>query len=73
MIRRPCWTIRGVVVDCGDCGEPHYFSWALMSANLQALLGRGAAQAHEPAFEPDPDAYVSWDYARGYCDALAQG
>ena len=64
--------IRGVVVDCADCGEPHYFSWALMSANLQALLGWGAAQAHEPAFEPDPDTFVSWDYARGYCDALSQ-
>jgi len=62
---------RGVVVDCGDCGEPHYFSWALMQANLRALLGRGAAQAHEPAFEPDPDNFVSWDYARGYTDALS--
>jgi hypothetical protein len=23
---------------------------------------------HEPAFEPDPDDYVSWDFARGFLD-----
>ena len=43
-----------------------------MQANLHALLGLGAAQAHEPAFEPDPDSFVSWDYARGYTDALSR-
>ena len=63
--------IRGVVVDCADCGEPHFFSWALMEANLYALLGQGSTHAHEPAFEPDPHAFVSWDYARGYTDALS--
>jgi hypothetical protein len=26
---------------------------------------------HEPAAEPLPEAYVSWDYARGFTDALA--
>ena len=64
--------IRGVVVDCADCGEPHYFSWGLMEANLRALLGHGVANAHEPAFDPDPTAFVSWDYARGYTDALSR-
>ncbi len=63
--------IRGVVVDCTDCGEPHYFSWALMEANLRTLLGAGSANAHEPAFDPDPSGFVSWDYARGYTDALS--
>jgi hypothetical protein len=63
--------IRGVVVDCADCGESHYFSWALMEANLHSLLGLGTAHAHEPAFDPDPAAFVSWDYARGYTDALS--
>lgn len=63
--------VAGVVVDCVDCGEPHYFGWDLMLANLRALLGEGRTHVHEPAFAPDPDAYVTWDYARGYTDAVA--
>lgn len=62
--------VEGIIVDCGDCGEQHYFGWDLMSANLRALLGEGRTHVHEPAFAPDPDAYVSWDYARGYTDAV---
>jgi hypothetical protein len=63
--------ILGIVVDCGDCGEQHFFSWALMAANLRSLLGDGRTGMHEPAAEPTPEAYVSWDYARGFTDALA--
>ncbi|HEY2042208.1 MAG TPA: DUF5319 domain-containing protein [Jatrophihabitans sp.] len=63
--------IRGIVVDCGDCGEQHFFSWALMSSNLRSLLGHGRTGVHEPAVEPNPEAYVTWDYARGFADALA--
>jgi len=63
--------VEGIVVECVDCGEPHFFGWALMSANLHALLGEGRTHVHEPAFAPDEDAYVSWDYARGYTDAVA--
>jgi Family of unknown function (DUF5319) len=62
--------IAGITVDCGDCGEQHFFSWDLMAANLRALLGEGRTHVHEPAFAPDQDAYVSWDYARGYADAV---
>jgi hypothetical protein len=62
--------IAGIVVECGDCGDEHYFGWDLMAANLRALLGHGRTHVHEPAYEPDPDAYVSWDYARGYTDAV---
>jgi hypothetical protein len=62
--------VAGIVVECGDCGEQHYFGWDLMAANLRALLGNGRTHVHEPAYEPDPDAYVSWDYARGYTDAV---
>jgi hypothetical protein len=62
--------VHGITVDCGDCGEQHFFGWALMAANLRALLGEGRTHVHEPAFAPDPDAYVSWDYARGYTDAV---
>lgn len=62
--------VDGITVECGDCGEQHYFGWDLMVANLHALLGEGRTHVHEPAFAPDPDAYVSWDYARGYADAV---
>jgi uncharacterized protein DUF5319 len=62
--------VDGIIVDCGDCGEQHYFGWDLMAANLRALLGEGRTHVHEPAFSPDADAYVSWDYARGYTDAV---
>ncbi len=63
--------VAGIAVDCSDCGEQHFFGWDLMVSNLRALLGEGRTHVHEPAFSPDPDAYVSWDYARGYTDAVA--
>lgn len=64
--------VNGIIVECSDCAEPHYFSWDLMSANLRSLLGEGRTHVHEPAFAPDPEAYVSWDYARGYADAVSE-
>ena len=64
--------MRGLVVECDDCGDLHYFGWDLMTANLRALLGDGRTHVHEPAFAPDPADYVSWDYARGYVDAVLQ-
>ena len=27
---------------------------------------------HEPAFDPDPNDYVSWDFARGFLDGYEQ-
>jgi hypothetical protein len=63
--------VDGIIVECGDCGEQHYFAWELMRANLRALLGEGRTHVHEPAFAPAADCYVSWDYARGYTDAVA--
>ncbi len=63
--------VHGIIVECADCGELHYFGWELMAANLTALLGEGRTHVHEPAFAPDLDAYVSWDYARGYADAVS--
>jgi hypothetical protein len=62
--------VDGITVECADCGEQHYFSWELMAANLYALLGEGRTHVHEPAYAPNHDAYVSWDYARGYTDAV---
>ena len=33
------------------------------------LLVDGTVRPHEPAYDPEPDAYVTWDYCRGYADA----
>ena len=41
-----------------------------MAANLSALLGEGRTHVHEPAYDPDPDHYVTWEYARGYADGV---
>src|SRR3954462_88244 len=63
--------IKGIVVDCPDCDEEHHVDWALMQANLRQLLEEGQTGRHEPPFDPDPDDYVSWDYASGYADGVA--
>jgi ribosomal protein S27AE len=61
---------RGVAVWCHDCVEEHYFPWDMLRENLQLLLETGETPVHEPAFQPEPDRYIPWDYARGYVDAL---
>jgi RNase P subunit RPR2 len=61
---------RGVTVWCHDCVEEHYFPWDMLRENLQLLLETGETPVHEPAFQPEPDRYIPWDYARGYVDAL---
>jgi len=63
-------SIRGLAVDCDDCGDTHYLGWDLLVENLRHLLDDGRMRVHEPAFDPDPNQYVSWDYARGYADAV---
>ncbi|GAA4423450.1 DUF5319 domain-containing protein [Actinokineospora soli] len=62
--------VRGIVVDCGDCQEPHYHDWALLAASLEQLLHDGRMRPHEPAYDPDPASYVSWEYCRGYADGV---
>jgi len=64
-----CRGVRGIVVDCGDCGEQHFHEWRLLRASLQQLLDEGQMRPHEPAFDPDPADYVTWEYCRGYADA----
>ena len=61
--------LRGVVVDCDDCDEQHFHDWDLLRASLQQLLDEGQMRPHEPPFDPDPDAYVTWEYCRGFADA----
>jgi hypothetical protein len=62
--------VRGLVVDCDDCREAHFFAWELLRGNLRSLLDAGAPHVHEPAYSPDPADYVSWDYARGFIDGV---
>lgn len=65
--------VRGLVVDCRDCEVEHFFAWDLLRGNLRQLLDTGTQRVHEPAVEPDPADYVSWDYARGFTDAALDG
>lgn len=60
--------IKGVVVYCPDCEGDHFLGWDLLAGNLQQILESGKTPVHEPAWEPDPDEYVTWDYARGFLD-----
>ena len=62
--------VRGFVIECEDCHEPHYFDWDLLGSNLRHLLDSGRPRVHEPAFDPDPEHYVTWEYARGYADGV---
>jgi Family of unknown function (DUF5319) len=60
--------VRGVVVDCAECQSPHYHDWALLRASLEQLLQDGRMRPHEPAFDPNPSDYVSWEYCKGFAD-----
>jgi hypothetical protein len=60
--------LKGVIFYCPDCEEDHYLTWDLLGGNLRQLLDEGESPVHEPAFNPDPDEYVTWDYARGFLD-----
>lgn len=62
--------VRGIVVDCADCEEPHYHDWALLRASLEQLLKDGRMRPHEPAYDPKPRSYVTWEYCRGYADGV---
>ncbi|WP_214326942.1 DUF5319 domain-containing protein [Nonomuraea sediminis] len=62
--------VLGLVLDCPECGEQHFFDWELLRGNLRQMIERGQPQVHEPAFHPDPTDYVTWEYARGYVDGV---
>ena len=63
--------VRGLVVICEDCREDHFHDWDMLRASLQQLLVDGSVRPHEPAVDPHPEDYVSWDYCRGFADAHA--
>ncbi|MEU3163559.1 DUF5319 family protein [Streptosporangium sp. NPDC006930] len=62
--------VLGLVLDCPECGEQHYFDWELLRGNLRQMIENGQPQVHEPAYQPNPTDYVSWEYARGYVDGV---
>lgn len=62
--------VRGLAIWCEDCREEHYHDWGMVRAGLLQLLADGSALPHEPAFSPDPEDYATWDYCRGYADAV---
>ncbi|MFD1931390.1 MULTISPECIES: DUF5319 domain-containing protein [Nonomuraea] len=62
--------VLGLVLDCPECSEQHFFDWELLRGNLRQMIENGQPQVHEPAFHPDPSNYVSWEYARGYVDGV---
>lgn len=64
--------VRGIVVDCADCGEAHYHDWDLLRASLEQLLNNGRMRPHEPAYDPSPSYYVTWEYCRGFVDGVSQ-
>ncbi len=64
--------VRGLLVDCPDCEDQHFFEWELLRTNLRHLLDIGSTRVHEPAFAPDPADYVSWDYAQGFVDGVLE-
>lgn len=56
---------KGVVIVCSECGEDHFYGWEMLKESLEHMLQTGEPRMHEPAFEPHPDEYVGWEYARG--------
>jgi len=63
--------VKGVVIACQDCGQNHFYEWALLQDNLEHMLDTGEPRMHEPAFGIVEDEYIQWDYGKGYIDALA--
>lgn len=63
---------KGVMITCAECGEDHYYRWDMLKESLEYMLETGEPLMHEPAFQPEPDEYIGWDYGRGYLDALGE-
>lgn len=63
---------KGVMITCAECGEDHYYGWEMLRESLEWMLQTGEPRMHEPAYEPHPDEYISWDYGRGYLDAMQE-
>ena len=46
--------LRGIVVECLDCGESHFFGWDLMRSNLRHLLDVGQHACARARLQPGP-------------------
>src|SRR5664280_3329514 len=44
-------SVRGLVVDCEDCQEPHYFGWDLLHGNLRHPVSYTHLRAHETVLD----------------------
>jgi len=64
--------VRGICMDCAGCEEMHYYAWEIMRSNLVNMLQHDQSHVHEPPFNPQPSEFVTWDYASGYADAVAE-
>lgn len=62
--------ILGITFMCEDCEEMHFYDWDIMISNMVASLNNELPPVHEPSAEPNPRAYVPWDYALGYLEGL---
>ena len=64
--------VRGICMDCVGCEEVHFYAWEIMRSNLVNMLQHDQSHVHEPPFNPQPEEFVTWDYASGYADAVAE-
>jgi hypothetical protein len=62
--------VKGASFYCSVCEDQHYLSWDLLGGNIKQLLDAGEAFVHEPAYLPDPEEYVTWEYAQGFLDGF---
>jgi hypothetical protein len=61
---------KGVSLFCPDCAVQHFYDWDMLEHNLRELLESGETPVHEPAYDPQPEDYVDWEYAQGFLDGL---
>lgn len=63
---------RGIITQCGQCTDDHYYTFEMLKGNLRAMLDGTLIPMHEPAAKPKQENYVAWDYAVGYYDGYAR-
>ncbi|MDO5099633.1 MAG: DUF5319 domain-containing protein [Corynebacterium sp.] len=62
--------INGIFFFCEDCDQQHFYDWDILASNMLATLAGELSPVHEPGVNPNPQAYVPWDYCLGYLDGL---
>lgn len=61
---------EGVCRMCEDCDEMHYYPWDVLEAHYRSLLNDELSAVHEPAFDPNVDAYAPWEYCVGFIEGM---